>query len=136
VRRLYSLASTPIKRHEKVSGEYNPYDPAMEIMGETLRMERMLNEPKYQLQTRLLMIRQQGCCALCRYPITKETKCHDHHIIYRTNGGGNSLENRVLLHPTCHTQLHARGLRVSKPEPIRSSTRKTPREAERNEHES
>ncbi|MDB6430668.1 HNH endonuclease [Pseudomonas aeruginosa] len=43
------------------------------------------------------------------------TQWHDHHILYRSQGGGDSLENRVLLHPACHQQLHARGLTVSKP---------------------
>ncbi|MCO5774706.1 HNH endonuclease, partial [Citrobacter freundii] len=38
--------------------------------------------------------------------------------MYRSQGGGDSLENRVLLHPICHQQLHARGLHVSKPAPL------------------
>ncbi|HBO1629909.1 TPA: HNH endonuclease, partial [Pseudomonas aeruginosa] len=53
--------------------------------------------------------------SLCNQPITRETGWHDHHILYRSQGGGDSLENRVLLHPACHQQLHARGLTVSKP---------------------
>ncbi|EOU9680621.1 HNH endonuclease [Pseudomonas aeruginosa] len=38
--------------------------------------------------------------------------------MYRSQGGGDSLENRVLLHPICHQQLHARGLHVSKLAPL------------------
>ncbi|MFZ3202790.1 MAG: group II intron reverse transcriptase/maturase [Pseudomonas sp.] len=114
---LYSLASTPIERHKKVSGEYNPFDPAMEEMGEKLRMERMLKKLKYREQILRLFQSQKGLCALCNQPITKETGWHDHHIIYRSQGGGDSLNNRVLLHPICHQQLHARGLTVCKPAP-------------------
>lgn len=112
---LYSLASTPIERHKKVSGEYNPFDPSMEEMGEKLRMERMLKKLKYREQITRLYTSQRGRCALCNQPITRETGWHDHHIIYRSQGGRDSLDNRVLLHPICHTQLHMRGLTVSKP---------------------
>src|SRR3990167_803576 len=114
---LYSLASTPIERHKKVSGEYNPFDPSMEEMGEKLRMERMLKKLKYREQILRLFQSQKGLCVLCNQPITKETGWHDHHIIYRSQGGGDSLNKRVLLHPICHQQLHARGLTVCKPAP-------------------
>lgn len=114
---LYSLASTPIERHKKVSGEYNPFDPSMEEMGEKLRMERMLKKLKYREQILRLFQSQKGLCVLCNQPITKETRWHDHHIVYRAQGGGDALENRVLLHPVCHQQLHARGLTVNKPAP-------------------
>lgn len=112
---LYSLASTPIERHKKVSGDYNPFDLSMEDMGEKLRMERMLKKLKYRKQVTSLFQSQKGLCLLCNQPITKETGWHDHHIIYRSQGGGDSLGNRVLLHPICHQQLHARGLTVCKP---------------------
>ncbi len=114
---LYSLADTPIERHKKVSGDYNPYDPAMETMGEKLRMDRMLNKLKYRKQIGSLYASQKGLCLLCKQPITKETGWHDHHIIFRTQGGSDSMGNRVLLHPNCHHQLHTRGLHVDKPAP-------------------
>lgn len=116
---LYSLADTPIERHKKVSGDYNPYDPAMEAMGEKLRMDRMLNKLKYRKQIGSLYANQKGLCLLCKQPITRETGWHDHHVIFRTQGGSDSLGNRVLLHPNCHHQLHTRGLHVDKPAPSR-----------------
>ena len=58
---LYSLADTPIERHKKVSGEYNPYDPAMEALGEKLRMDRMLNKLKYRKQIGSLYASQKVC---------------------------------------------------------------------------
>ena len=115
--RLYALEATPIERHKKVSGEYNPFDPSMEAAGEKLRTERMLKKLKYRTQILSLYQSQKGLCMLCNQPITKETGWHDHHIIYRSQGGGDSLNNRVLLHPICHQQLHARGLTVCKPAP-------------------
>jgi len=115
--RLYTLEATPIERHRKISGEYNPFDPEMEEMGEKLRTSRMLGKLKYRKQVSTLFQSQRGLCLLCKNPITRETGWHDHHIIYRSQGGGDSLNNRVLLHPICHQQLHVRGLEVNKPVP-------------------
>ncbi|WP_313430017.1 HNH endonuclease signature motif containing protein, partial [Pseudomonas sp.] len=112
--------STPIERHKKVSGDYNPYDPAMEAQGEKLRMDRMLSKLKYRKQIGSLFASQNGLCLLCKQPITRETGWHDHHVVHRSLGGGDELANRVLLHPNCHNQLHTRGLHVNKPASIGS----------------
>ncbi|MCU0119388.1 group II intron reverse transcriptase/maturase [Pseudomonas sp. B2M1-30] len=113
--RLYSTAETVIERHIKVIGKYNPYDPSMEEIGEKLRMARMLKKLKYQKQIVSLFKQQKGRCASCGNAVTRETGWHDHHIIYRSQGGDDTLGNRVLLHPVCHQQLHAKGLTVTKP---------------------
>lgn len=112
---LYTLSETPIERHIKINGEYNPFDPSMEAMGEKLRMDRMLKRLKYRKQITSLYVSQKGRCVLCGQPITKETGWHDHHIVHRSQGGSDAMANRVLLHPNCHQQLHNRGLTVSKP---------------------
>ncbi|MFB9068159.1 hypothetical protein [Pseudofulvimonas gallinarii] len=39
---LHRLADTAIKRHVKVKGNFNPFDPADEQYGETLRQRRLL----------------------------------------------------------------------------------------------
>jgi len=116
--KLYPLSDTPIERHKKVSGAYNPFDPSMEEIGEKLRMERMLTKLKYRKQVVSLFQNQKGRCALCGESVTKETGWHDHHIIYRSRGGDDSLANRVLLHPVCHQRLHVLGLTVNKPASI------------------
>lgn len=61
---------------------------------------------------------QQGICPVCKDVITEESGWENHHIIYRVNGGANTLDNRVLLHPTCHKQVHSLNLSVLKPRPI------------------
>lgn len=116
---LFHIAGVEVVRHKKIKAEYNPFDPLYEEDGEKLRMERMLHKLKYRKQVSTLFVQQRGKCVLCNTPITKETGWHDHHIIYRSQGGNDSLENRVLLHPDCHQQLHARGLKVKKPAPRR-----------------
>jgi len=114
---LYSLAGTAIKRHKKVKGEFNPFDPAQEMYGEALRQERMLNSMAHRKRWIKLYMSQRGLCALCQCKMTKETGWHDHHIVYRVSGGSDALGNRVLLHPNCHVQVHNHGLSVVKPVP-------------------
>jgi len=112
---LYPLAGTPIQRHTKVKGAYHPYDPSWELYGETLRQDRMVDKMRYRREWVKLYIEQQGKCALCGHEMDVETGWHDHHIEYLVNGGADTLVNRVLLHPTCHSQVHSLGLKVVKP---------------------
>ncbi|MEI1559959.1 hypothetical protein QJN76_25925, partial [Escherichia coli] len=46
--KLLKPADTEIVRHEKIKGEYNPFDPAWEVYGEKLRTKRMLKSMSYQ----------------------------------------------------------------------------------------
>lgn len=112
---LYGLPSTPIRRHRKIKGGYNPFDPAHEQYSEVLRQDRQLHRLAYTKQHASLFVQQGGRCALCGEPLTQETGWHDHHIVYRVLGGSDALSNRVLLHPNCHAQVHSLGLEVVKP---------------------
>ena len=112
---LYKLPETPIRRHKKVKGSYNPFDPADELYGETLHQARMLNSMRRRKEWMSLYRSQFGRCALCEEAITRETGWHDHHLIPRVEGGSDSLINRVLLHPICHTRVHQLGLKIVKP---------------------
>lgn len=114
---LYNLPGTPIRRHKKVKGSFNPFDPADELYGEKLRQERMLHSMSHQKQWSALYRSQRGLCAHCGDRITRETGWHDHHVIYKVAGGSDTLSNRVLLHPVCHTRVHQLGLTVVKPAP-------------------
>lgn len=118
VMELYSLAATPIERHTKIKGAFNPYDPTWEMYGETLRRERMLKNMHYRKQWIRLYVDQGGKCALCGYEMDFDTGWHDHHIKYRVEGGSDALGNRVLLHPNCHSRVHSLGLKVMKPVPV------------------
>jgi RNA-directed DNA polymerase len=60
---------------------------------------------------------QDGLCPVCQQPITQLTGWHNHHLVWRSNGGADGAANRVLLHPNCHRQVHSQGLHVAKPRP-------------------
>ncbi len=108
-----------IQRHVKVKSEANPYDPKWELYFERrlgVKTEATLTGRRQLLR---LWKEQRGICPVCEQAITELTGWHNHHIVYRVMGGSDQDENRVLLHPTCHRQVHSRGLYVEKPRPVR-----------------
>lgn len=122
--RLLAASSVRIERHTKVRAEANPYDPAWETY-----FEKRLD---VQMETRLqgrrwlshLWKEQNGLCPICHQKITKITGWHSHHLLWRSKGGSDGAENRVLLHPTCHQQVHRQQLHVEKPRPVTRAERK------------
>jgi len=112
---LYQISGTVIKRHTKLKGDFNPFDPMWEQYGEKLRQDRMWESMRYRKQWATLYMSQGGLCAHCDTALTDETGWHDHHLEYRMHGGKDTLSNRVLLHPHCHQQVHAGKLVVTKP---------------------
>ena len=115
---LYQLADAKIVRHQKVSGDFNPFDPEWVLYGEQLQVSRM-SQDIWDTQRLKLWMQQGGRCALCEQLMDSTTDLHDHHIVYRMYGGSDALSNRVLLHPVCHRRVHALGLEVTKPVPAR-----------------
>jgi RNA-directed DNA polymerase len=114
---LYQISGTDIRRHRKVKGEFNPFDPMWEQYSEQLRQDRMEYSMRYRKQWVALYKSQGGLCAHCGWALTNETSWHDHHLEYRMHGGTDALSNRVLLHPDCHRQVHVGKLVVTKPAP-------------------
>ena len=115
--RRFSAASVPIQRHIKIKAAANPYDPHWEVYLEERLGVKMAEHLQGRRTLLYLWKEQNGICPVCGEKITKLTGWHNHHIVWRTQGGGDSVENRVLLHPNCHRQVHSRGLAVAKPRP-------------------
>jgi len=107
----------PIKRHIKIRAEANPYDPTWEPYFEKRLSFKMSDDLKRDNQLLHLWRRQQGRCPVCQQLITTQTGWHNHHIVWRVNGGADTLNNRVLLHPNCHRQVHSQGFSVGKLRP-------------------
>jgi RNA-directed DNA polymerase len=61
-----------------------------------------------------LWLEQEGKCPVCAEPLTLEDGWHVHHLLWRTHGGSDAIDNLVLLHPNCHRQVHSKGLVVEK----------------------
>jgi RNA-directed DNA polymerase len=114
---LSRAADVPIRRHIKVRGTANPYDPNCELYFEQRLGVKMANNLRGRRQLLRLWREQGGCCPVCQQRITQLTGWHNHHLIWRSRGGSDTVENRVLLHPNCHQQVHNQGLFVEKPRP-------------------
>ncbi|MCG8349295.1 MAG: group II intron reverse transcriptase/maturase, partial [Chloroflexales bacterium] len=114
-RYLRNAAKVTLKRHPKIKAEANPYDPQWEPYFEKRLRDKMEGTLRSQRQTWALWKEQDGRCPVCQQKITNETGWHDHHIIWKSKGGTDTLDNRVLLHPNCHMQVHSQGIHVAKP---------------------
>ena len=112
---LKSARSTAIRRHVKIKGEANPYDPSWELYFEERLSAKMCNTLTGSATARYLRCSQEGLCAHCHEPLTPEEGWHIHHLVWRSHGGPDTFANRVLLHPNCHRQVHSEGLVVVKP---------------------
>ena len=107
---LFTAHRLPITRHTKINSEVNPYDPQRELYLETRLGRRMAASLKGRRTLLNLWKRQHGRCPHCSEAITPTTGWHNHHQVWRSQGGSDTADNRVLLHPTCHSQVHhARG---------------------------
>jgi RNA-directed DNA polymerase len=116
---LLKASSVPIKRHIKIKGEANPYDSAWEEYFERRLGVKIETTLKGRRQLLTLYKEQEGICPICHQEITEITEWHRHHIIWKSNGGKDTTENLVLLHPECHRQVHSLKLEVVKPRPER-----------------
>jgi RNA-directed DNA polymerase len=104
--RLYAAHGLHIKRHTKIKSTVNPYDPRWEIYLEERLGLKMAASLTGRHTLLYLWKRQNGRCPHCGEAITKITGWHNHHKVWRSHGGTDAADNRVLLHPTCHRQVH------------------------------
>lgn len=95
--RLAVHSHTAIKRHIKVQSTRSPFD-ADWIYWST----RMGRHPQVNGRVALLLKRQKGICPLCRLFFKDRDLLEIDHIIPRSKGGKDELNNFQLLHPHCH----------------------------------
>ncbi|MFV4845632.1 group II intron reverse transcriptase/maturase [Edwardsiella tarda] len=104
--RLLKSKETPIKRHIKIRVEANPFDRDDELYFEQ-RQVKLWKENKLQRgKLRLIWERQNHRCLTCGQMFKDDEDWDIHHIIRKTDGGGEEAGNLMMLHPNCHRQLH------------------------------
>jgi RNA-directed DNA polymerase len=104
----------PIRRHVKVRGPANPYDPAWELYFEERLAAHLASTLTGRGTARYLWLEQDGKCLVCGQPLTPAEGWQVHHLRWRVHGGDDGIDNLVLLHPNCHRQVHSAGLVVDK----------------------
>jgi RNA-directed DNA polymerase len=120
---LLRASNTPIKRHIKVQGDANPYDPAYETYFEQREEAHMRESFRGTRILRFLWYEQSGLCPVCHMKITRTSGWRLHYCVSRTMGGSTSAENCLLLHPECHDRVHRLRLSVSKPRLLQRGVR-------------
>lgn len=113
--KLVKASDIKIRRHTKIKGEANPFDPRWAEYFEQRNTLKMQDSLKWQKRVFELWLNQGGKCVICRQPITIESGWHKHHLIRRADGDSDATSNMVLLHRNCHRQAHSLGLEVVKP---------------------
>lgn len=116
---LFAAHKMPIQRHVGIRSEANPFDPAWEVYFEKRLGVKMAQNLAGRRQLLYLWREQNGLCPICKQKITKLTGWHNHHLVWRSKGGSDKAENRVLLHPNCHRLVHSQAIFVEKPRPAR-----------------
>ncbi len=99
-----------IVRHTKVTGTRSPYDGDWVYW--STRMGRYCGIDSF---TATLMKRQKGKCNHCGLNFKDGDLIEDDHIIPKSRGGSDKLDNRQLIHRHCHdvkTALDGRNNRI------------------------
>jgi hypothetical protein len=77
---------------------------------------------QYKNAKAFLLTRETGKCQLCGKPYEKNNPWKIHHIIERSKGGTNRVDNLALLHESCHKELHNKHLKLKKNKQFKDST--------------
>lgn len=101
---LYRHSQTPIRRHPKVQGTRSPYDGDWVYWS-----KRMGRHPQLPKRVARLLQRQKGNCTWCGLCFREGDHPEIDHIIPRTIGGADRVDNWQLLHRHCHDRKTAAG---------------------------
>jgi RNA-directed DNA polymerase len=104
---LFNHASTPIKRFVKVQSSRSPYDGDWAYWS-----SRLGKNPQIPQKVAILLKKQKGKCTYCNNLFSTEDLMEIDHIIPKSKGGKNSLDNLQLLHKHCHDSKTAKDLKV------------------------
>lgn len=104
---IQQLGKISIIRHCKVKKEANPYDALWKNYFAERQARQWKISPKSNGLLPKIWQKQEGRCPVCKQLIESNHLWDQHHIWPRREGGEDKLENLVLLHPTCHRQLHS-----------------------------
>jgi len=109
---LFRASDIPIKRHIKIRGEANPFDPEFETYFEERSTSKMRDNLKGNRRFLSLWLNQGGNCPICHQKITADMQWSLHHITRKVEGGSSNVSNLRLTHHHCHRKVHARMLEV------------------------
>jgi RNA-directed DNA polymerase len=99
---LWEHPQTHIQRHVKVRGTASPYDGNLLYWSNRLRNHSMFNGMLGKL-----LQKQRGKCRWCGLLFQDGDSIEIDHITPKSQGGGEEIRNKCVLHRHCHDQRHA-----------------------------
>jgi len=103
---LLTAHRVPIPRHTQSNGAAHPDAPPWEPYVEKRLALKMAASLKGRSTLLALWRRHGGRCPQCGEAMTTRTGWHRHHRGWRSQGGRDTADTRVLRHPTCHSHIH------------------------------
>lgn len=109
--RIYELKRIPIRRFNKVRTDYRIFDSNPEIITYWQKRD-YTNSLKsiIPITRRKLYQQQNGRCNHCNRPFVEsdilDSKIHLDHVVPKSVGGSNKLDNLRLVHQECHLEIH------------------------------
>ena len=101
---LPKLSWTPIKRHIMVRYDASPDDSDLRSYWEQRKARKAELLPTWR--QRELAKRQGGHCPICHDSLHNDEELHVHHVIPKSRGGEDAIQNLALVHLYCHQQAH------------------------------
>ncbi|GAA5531298.1 hypothetical protein Hgul01_05123 [Herpetosiphon gulosus] len=108
---LVAIAAVPIRRHSKIKGAANPYDPAWEAYFEHRLGVKMAATLKGRRQLLYLWKQQDGLCPWCTQKITRLTGGTT------ITSSGVSMEDQTQQRTGCYSTLPAIGKSIANEDP-------------------
>jgi RNA-directed DNA polymerase len=94
-----------IRKHIMVTGTNSPDDPKLCDYWHQRTLKQL--DENFFGSYRTLAHRQNGMCPICGESLSTDESIEKHHIMARIQGGGEQLDNKLLVHYLCHQQLTA-----------------------------
>ena len=102
---LPRLTWLPVQRHPVVLYDASPDNAELNPYWEARRKKNVKSQ--LHLRNKVLVERQKGLCSHCLETLDNDEYLHVHHVVPRSHGGTDDLDNLRIVHLCCHQQLHA-----------------------------
>ncbi|MEM7592793.1 MAG: group II intron reverse transcriptase/maturase, partial [Cyanobacteria bacterium P01_A01_bin.83] len=104
---MLKFSWTKIERHTLVKQRSSPDDPSLtEYWEKRYKKSQKSEAAKWNAKQEQVAYKQGYNCPVCKQSLFNDEELHLHHIIPRSEGGKDILNNLVWVHLFCHHKVH------------------------------
>jgi RNA-directed DNA polymerase len=104
---MLKFSWTKIERHTLVRQRSSPDDPSLiEYWEKRGKKSQKSEATKWNAKQEQVAYKQSYKCPICKQSLFNDEELHLHHIIPRSEGGKDTLNNLVWVHLFCHHKVH------------------------------